>query len=89
MHGFGGMISLYVKGGLDGARRFMERCELFVIAELLGGVESLVNHLVIMTHAFVSPERCAVLGIIDNFVRLSVGVEDLADLRAELERALA
>ena len=89
MHGFGGMISLYVKGGLDGARRFMERCELFAIAESLGGVESLVNHPAIMTHASVPPERRAALGITDNLVRLSVGVEDLADLRAELERALA
>ncbi len=89
MHGFGGMISLYVKGGLDGARRFMERCELFAIAESLGGVESLVNHPAIMTHASVPPERRAALGITENLVRLSVGVEDLADLRAELERALA
>lgn len=89
MHGFGGMISICVKGGADAARRFMERCRLFALAESLGGVESLVNHPAIMTHASVPPERRAVLGIADNLVRLSVGVEDVADLRAELEEALA
>jgi cystathionine gamma-lyase len=89
MHGFGGMISIYVKGGADAARRMMERCRLFALAESLGGVESLVNHPAIMTHASVPPERRAALGIADNLVRLSVGVEDLADLRAELEEALA
>jgi cystathionine gamma-lyase len=88
MHGFGGMVSIYVKGGLDAARRMMERCELFTIAESLGGVESLVNHPAVMTHASIPPDRRAALGITDNLVRLSVGVEDLADLRAELERAL-
>ncbi|MGO4776421.1 PLP-dependent transferase, partial [Lysobacter sp. 2RAB21] len=89
MHGFGGMVSIYVKGGMDGARRMMERCELFTIAESLGGVESLVNHPAVMTHASIPPDRRAALGITDNLVRLSVGVEDLADLRAELEHALA
>ena len=88
MHGFGGMISIYVKGGADAARRFMERCHLFALAESLGGVESLVNHPAIMTHASVPPERRAALGIADNLVRLSVGVEDVADLRAELDDAL-
>ena len=88
MHGFGGMISIYVKGGADAARRFMERCKLFALAESLGGVESLVNHPAIMTHASVPPERRAALGIADNLVRLSVGVEDVADLRAELDDAL-
>jgi cystathionine gamma-lyase len=89
MHGFGGMISIYVKGGADAARRMMERCRLFALAESLGGVESLVNHPAIMTHASVPPERRAALGIADNLVRLSVGVEDIADLRAELDEALA
>ena len=89
MHGFGGMISIYVKGGMDGARRMMERCHLFTIAESLGGVESLVNHPAVMTHASIPPDRRAALGIGDNLVRLSVGVEDVADLRDELERALA
>ncbi|QQP98623.1 cystathionine gamma-synthase [Lysobacter enzymogenes] len=88
MHGFGGMVSIYVKGGMDGARRMMERCHLFTIAESLGGVESLVNHPAVMTHASIPPDRRAALGITDNLVRLSVGVEDLADLRDELERAL-
>ena len=88
MADFGGMISLYVKGGADAARRMLERCELFALAESLGGVESLVNHPAIMTHASVPPERRAVLGIADNLVRLSVGIEDIEDLRAELDAAL-
>ena len=87
--GFGGMISVVLKGGLDAARRFMERTELFACAESLGGVESLVNHPAIMTHASVPPERRAALGISDSLVRLSVGVEDVGDLREELARALA
>jgi cystathionine gamma-lyase len=89
MSGFGGMVSIYVKGGFDGARRMMERCHLFAVAESLGGVESLVNHPAVMTHASVPPENRARLGIHDNLVRLSVGVEDVADLRAELDDALA
>jgi cystathionine gamma-lyase len=89
MAGFGGMLSVYVKGGLDGARRMMERCKLFAVAESLGGVESLINHPAIMTHASVPPENRARLGIHDNLVRLSVGVEDLEDLRAELDAALS
>jgi cystathionine gamma-lyase len=89
MNGFGGMISIWLKGGLPAARRFMERTVLFACAESLGGVESLVNHPAIMTHASVPPERRAALGVDDNLVRLSVGVEDVHDLRAELESALA
>lgn len=89
MDGFGGMISIFLKGGLESARRFMERTELFACAESLGGVESLVNHPAIMTHASIPAERRAALGVTDNLVRLSVGVEDVADLRAELEAALA
>ncbi|RDZ27126.1 cystathionine gamma-synthase [Lysobacter silvisoli] len=89
MHGYGGMVSIYVKGGLDGARRMMERCKLFAIAESLGGVESLINHPALMTHASIPPDRRAALGIADNLVRLSVGVEDVADLRAELQDALS
>ena len=88
MEGFGGIISVYVKGGLDAARRMMERCHLFGLAEALGGVESLINHPAIMTHASVPQEHRAKLGITDNLVRLSVGVEDLADLRGELAIAL-
>ena len=69
-------------------RRMMERCHLFGLAESLGGVESLINHPAIMTHASVPQEHRAKLGITDNLVRLSVGVEDLADLRGELAIAL-
>jgi len=89
MSDYGGMLSIYVKGGLEAARRMMERCTLFALAESLGGVESLVNHPAIMTHASVPPENRARLGIHDNLVRLSVGVEDVEDLRAELAEALS
>jgi len=89
MDGFGGMISIFLKGGLESARRFMERTELFACAESLGGVESLVNHPAIMTHASIPAERRAALGVTDNLVRLSVGVEDVEDLRNELEVALS
>lgn len=88
MRGFGGMISLYVRGGLAETRRMMERCELFALAESLGGVESLINHPAIMTHASIPAEQRARLGIHDNLVRLSVGVEDVEDLRAELDQTL-
>ena len=88
MDGFGGMVSIYLKGGLDAATRFCERTELFALAESLGGVESLVNHPAIMTHASVPKERRAELGVSDNLVRLSVGVEDAADLSADLAFAL-
>lgn len=89
MHGFGGMITIFVKGGLAAARRMMERTELFALAESLGGVESLVNHPAIMTHASIPAETRAALGITDNLVRLSVGVEDLEDLRRDLDAALS
>jgi cystathionine gamma-lyase len=88
MDGFGGMISIFLKGGLESARRFMERTELFACAESLGGVESLVNHPAIMTHASIPADRRTALGVTDNLVRLSVGVEDIEDLRAELAIAL-
>ncbi|MCK9488898.1 MAG: PLP-dependent aspartate aminotransferase family protein [Xanthomonadales bacterium] len=89
LDGFGGMVSFYVKGGMEPTRRMLERCKLFALAESLGGVESLVNHPAIMTHASIPPERRAELGITDNLVRLSVGIEDVADLRAELDSALS
>ena len=89
MDGFGGMVSIYIKGGLEAAKRFCERTRLFALAESLGGVESLVNHPAIMTHASVPAERRVALGIDDNLVRLSVGVENVEDLRAELEHALS
>ncbi|MEQ1512302.1 MAG: cystathionine gamma-synthase [Lysobacteraceae bacterium] len=89
MDGFGGIVSIRVKGGFEGAKRFCERTHLFTLAESLGGVESLVNHPAVMTHASVPVERRAVLGIHDDLVRLSVGVESLEDLRRDLEWALA
>ena len=88
MDGCGGMISIVVKGGLKSARKMMERCQIFGLAESLGGVESLINHPAIMTHASVPIEKRKALGISDALVRLSVGVEDVADLRADLEQAL-
>ena len=88
MSGFTGMISVYVAGGAEGARTFLENTQLFTLAESLGGVESLVNHPAIMTHASVPPETRARLGIDDNLVRLSVGIEDVNDLRDDLDRAL-
>jgi cystathionine gamma-lyase len=89
MSGFGGMVTAILKGGLDDARRFLERCELFALAESLGGVESLIEHPAIMTHASVPREIREALGISDGLVRLSVGIEDCEDLLAELETALA
>ena len=89
MDGFGGIISVRVKGGERGAKRFMERMELFTIAESLGGVESLVNHPAIMTHASIPPARRKELGITDNLVRISVGIEDVADLKYDLANALS
>jgi cystathionine gamma-lyase len=88
MDGFGGIISVEVKGGLRKARRVLERCELFALAESLGGVESLIEHPAIMTHASIPPANRKKLGISDALIRLSVGVEDLKDLRAELAAAL-
>jgi cystathionine gamma-lyase len=84
----GGIISIDLQGGLNDARRVLERCELFALAESLGGVESLINHPAIMTHASVPAEKRAELGISDTLIRLSVGVEDVDDLIAELDYAL-
>ncbi len=89
MDGFGGIVSIEVKGGLRKARRVLERCHLFALAESLGGVESLIEHPAIMTHASVPPANRKRLGISDTLIRLSVGVEDIEDLRAELAAALA
>ena len=86
--GFGGMITCVLKGGLDQARSFLERVHLFSLAESLGGVESLIEHPAIMTHASVPAEARAALGIVDGLVRLSVGIEDVDDLIEDLERAL-
>ncbi|MEE4174342.1 MAG: PLP-dependent aspartate aminotransferase family protein [Xanthomonadales bacterium] len=84
----GGIVSLVPKGGFEAAKRMLERTRLFSLAESLGGVESLVNHPAIMTHASVPPANRARLGITDDLVRLSVGIEDLDDLIADLDEAL-
>jgi len=89
MNGFGGIVTIEVKGGLKKARRMLERCRLFALAESLGGVESLIEHPAIMTHASVPASNRKRLGISDGLIRLSVGVENVGDLRDELERALA
>jgi cystathionine gamma-lyase len=82
------MVTILIKGRLDESRRFLERCRVFALAESLGGVESLIEHPAIMTHASVPPEQRAQLGISDNLIRLSVGVEDPADLIDDLNQAL-
>jgi len=88
MDGFGGIVSAEVKGGGRRARKVLERCRLFALAESLGGVESLIEHPAIMTHASIPPLNRKRLGISDSLIRLSVGVEDVNDLRGELAAAL-
>jgi len=88
MHGYGGMISIDLAADLAGTKRFLERCGIFALAESLGGVESLIEHPAIMTHATIPPEQRAALGIGDSLVRLSVGIEDAQDLKRDLRRAL-
>ncbi|MBA3393815.1 MAG: cystathionine gamma-synthase [Deltaproteobacteria bacterium] len=85
--GFGGMISFVLRGGLDESRRFLSACQIFTLAESLGGVESLIEHPAIMTHASVPIANREKLGIVDGFIRLSVGIEDASDLQGDLERA--
>ncbi|MGE0030520.1 MAG: PLP-dependent aspartate aminotransferase family protein [Steroidobacteraceae bacterium] len=87
-NGGSGIVTFFLKGGLPEARRFLEKLEIFTLAESLGGVESLVDHPAIMTHASVPSEARAKLGISDSLVRLSVGIEDVADLVADLDAAL-
>jgi cystathionine gamma-lyase len=89
MKGFGGIISIDLDTNLAGARRFLEHCQVFTLAESLGGVESLVEHPALMTHATIPVEQRAVLGISDTLIRLSVGIEHVEDQRADLQRALA
>ena len=89
MHGFGGMVSVWLKGGFPEAKRFMERLQLFTCAESLGGVESLANHPAVMTHASIPEERREALGVTGNLVRLSVGVEDAIDLWSDIQQALS
>jgi len=88
MDNFGGIVTFFINGDLENARRFLERCQVFSLAESLGGVESLVDHPAIMTHASVPAEERAKLGISDQLIRLSVGIEALDDLIADLDQAL-
>jgi cystathionine gamma-lyase len=89
MAAFGGIVTVVLKRDLAGTRRFLERCKLFTLAESLGGVESLIEHPAIMTHASIPEDQRKLLGISDALVRLSCGVEDADDLIADLEQALA
>jgi cystathionine gamma-lyase len=89
MRGFGGMISIYLKGDLEASRRFLKAVRVFTLAESLGGVESLIEHPAIMTHASVPKDTRDRLGIADGFIRISVGIEHVDDLIADLDHALA
>lgn len=88
MDSFGGIVTFFTRGGLAEARAFLERCSVFALAESLGGVESLVDHPAIMTHASVPPQMRQELGISDQLIRLSVGIESVDDLIADLDNAL-
>ena len=88
MKGFGGMMTFDIKGGLEAARKFLKTTRVFACAESLGGVESLIEHPAIMTHASVPKENREKLGITDGLIRLSVGIEDAQDLVEDLEQAL-
>ena len=87
MRGFGGMVTITLKADLEGTKRFLESTELFALAESLGGVESLINHPALMTHASVPKEQRDALGVTDSLVRLSVGIEDVRDLIEDLKNA--
>lgn len=89
MSGFGGIVSIELASDLAGARRFLESCRVFTLAESLGGVESLIEHPALMTHATIPAAQRAVLGISDGLIRLSVGIEHVEDQREDLRRALA
>jgi cystathionine gamma-lyase len=89
MHGYGGMMTFFLRGGLDESRRFLENVKLFTLAESLGGVESLIEHPAIMTHASVPADVRAAIGLTDNLIRISVGLENVDDLIGDLDRALA
>lgn len=88
MRAFGGMITIFLEGDIENSRRFLEKCRIFSLAESLGGVESLIEHPAIMTHASVPAEQRREAGIGDTLIRLSVGVEDVEDLQADLDQAL-
>ena len=89
MKGFSGMITFFLKGGISESRKFLENVKIFALAESLGGVESLVDHPAIMTHASIPKDVREGLGIFDNLIRLSVGIEDCDDLIRDLEAAFA
>jgi len=89
MEGFGGVVSIIVRGGLDEVGRFMNSLDVFTLAESLGGVESLAGHPATMSHSNIAPARRAELGIPDNLIRLSSGIEDIDDLIGDLDRALS
>ena len=89
MRDFGGMIAVRLAGGAEAARRLLTRTRLFSLAESLGGVESLISHPATMTHASIPAEIRQARGVDDGLVRLSVGIEDVEDLQADLEQALA
>ena len=88
MNGFGGMISVVLKGGIESAKTFLENTNIFSLAESLGGVESLIEHPAIMTHASVPENIRNEIGIVDGLVRLSVGIETIGDLISDIEGAL-
>lgn len=89
MDGFSGIVTIFVKGGMEETRKVLESFEVFALAESLGSVESLVNHPAIMTHASIPPDIRAEIGITDNLIRLSVGIEDYQDLQDDLDQALS
>lgn len=89
MSGFGGMITAVIKGDLDASRRMLSACKVFTLAESLGGVESLIEHPAIMTHASIPKEQREALGISDGLIRLSIGIESADDLISDLDEALA
>jgi cystathionine beta-lyase/cystathionine gamma-synthase len=88
MDAFGGMVSAVLAGGLERSRRFLECCRVFTLAESLGGVESLIEHPALMTHASIPAKKRAAIGIEDGLVRLSVGIEHVDDLIGDLHQAL-
>jgi cystathionine gamma-lyase len=89
MTGFGGMITFFIRGGIENSRKFLENVKLFVLAESLGGVESLVEHPAIMTHASIPKAEREKIGLTDNLIRLSVGIEEIDDLIEDLKKGFA
>ena len=88
MNGFGGIVSIDLKGDINSAKKFLENIEIFTLAESLGGVESLVGHPASMTHASIPKKEREIVGVIDSLVRFSVGIEDIDDLIEDIDHAL-